>query len=116
MGLGERTMRRMREDRGRFGMMLLAGLALMGWLMPTTMALGQEEPALTLTLPEQGTVNSSTGEVTLIVNVTCNQDALIGLVECNAAQLFGRKQSAQVFGVNEDAISCVEGQTIPIPV
>jgi len=109
-------MRRMREDRGRFGMMLLAGLALMGWLMPTTMALGQEEPALTLTLPQKGTVNSSTGEVTLIVDVTCNQDTLIGLVECNAFQVVGRTHSSQLFGANEVAISCGEGQTISIPV
>ena len=106
-------MRRMREDSGRFWMILLAGLALMGGMLPTQMALAQDFE-LTVTVPEQqATVSRSTGEMTLTVNVTCNQDGTIDFVECFAEQFFGRTGAA-ADGETEGPTSYAAGEITPI--
>jgi hypothetical protein len=106
-------MRRMREDSGRFWMILLAGLALMGWLMPTPVALAQN---FTVTLPRLGTVDTSTGEVTLTVEVTCNVATNIDGVFCSALQIFGRTHFAEAFGFTDVNTSCAAGDVTSVTV
>jgi hypothetical protein len=106
-------MRRLWEESGRFWMILLAGLALMSWMMPTQMALGQ---TLTVTIPNQNaTLSRSTGNVTLTANVTCSEDATIDFIECSAEQRFGRTDAFADGEIDEDT-PCVAGEITSITV
>jgi hypothetical protein len=114
IGREERTMRRMWTDSGRCWGIVLAGLALLGGMLPTTVALGQTFD-LTATIPRNGaTLNISTGEVTLTVNVTCSEDAIIEFAECFADQEFGRT-NAEASG-STGGQTCTAGEITPITV
>ena len=107
-------MRSMWEDSGRFWMMLLAGLALMGGMMPTQMALAQEPQPFTLSIPNQrATLSRSTGEVTLTVNITCSEETTLDFVFCSAQQNFGRTQ-AGAFGEEGGPIDCAAEEVTSI--
>jgi hypothetical protein len=106
-------MKRMSKESGKFWLIILASIGLIGWMMPTEAALGQDFE-IDIDIQNKATLNKNTGDITLNLDVTCTEDGTVRDVFCSAFQQFGRTQ-ASAFTFIFANVTCEAGEVTTVP-